>query len=452
MGEVKLISEFYVRPQAEVNKSNQKYYLVPSELNLLLLSYLKCGYLYKKPQDFNTVLYFEKLKLSLSMALVHFYPLGGQLVTETYEHDHSSRIFVDFSKGRGVKVIHAIAPDLRLDDIISPNNDIPMVVRSFFSFNDQLINYDGHIQPLALFQVTELKDGVFLGISINHCLVDGTSAVHFLSTWSKFFMSSSSLPPSISHVPIIRPSFLNNIQTNNKLPYIKPSEFVIRTTPNNGIRERIFHFSNNTIAMLKCKANSQASHYQHKISSLQAISAFIWRSISRARNLHSNNLTSCTMITDLRPRFTPPLSRHCFGCFLNEAAVTVNITDLLSNNLGWAASLLHEKVIRLDDKVARHVFCKSPELEISCNASSGPNPVIVVGSPRLDLYGCEYGLGRPLGVIIGADNDDGEITISSSSKLDGSMDVQVSLASYAMNALLLDQEFMSFTSYIKSTL
>ncbi|CAO2832014.1 unnamed protein product [Amaranthus hypochondriacus] len=466
MGEVKLISEFYVRRQAEVKKSDEKYYLVPSELNLLLLNYSKFGYLYKKPQDFNSLLFFEKLKLSLSIALDHFYPLGGQLATESYENDHSSRIYVDFSKGQGAKVIYAIAPNLRLDDIMSPNNDIPIVVRSFFSVDDESINYDGHTKPLTLIQVTELKDGVYIGISVNHCLVDGFSYIHFVNTWSEIFMSSSS-SSSISHEPMIRPSYLNNIQTDNKLPYINQSEFVIKMVPNIYIRERIFHFTNTTIAMLKSKANSQASHYQHKISSLQAISAFIWRSISRARvtanisdllsnkqitNLHSNDLTSCVVVANLRPRFNPPLSQYCFGCLFTSATVTANISDLLSNNLGWAASLLHTEVNSIDDKEGRQAYSETPELVLPCNASSGPNPVFIVGSPILDFYGCEFGLGTPLSVINGGDNEDGKIAIFPSSKNDKSMDVKVALASSAMNALLLDPEFISLTSNIKSAL
>ena len=48
MGEVKLISECYIRSQNEVNKSKEKYYLNSSELNIILLNNAKRSYLYNK--------------------------------------------------------------------------------------------------------------------------------------------------------------------------------------------------------------------------------------------------------------------------------------------------------------------------------------------------------------------------------------------------------------------
>lgn len=63
--------------------------------------------------------------------------------------------------------------DMAISDIISPT-DVPLVVQSFFD-HDRAVNHDGHERPLLSIQVTELVDGVFIGCSMNHAIVDGTS-------------------------------------------------------------------------------------------------------------------------------------------------------------------------------------------------------------------------------------------------------------------------------------
>jgi hypothetical protein len=67
-----------------------------------------------------------------------------------------------------VEILHAVA------DVIPPDSDVPRLVRSFFPL-DQAVNYDGHELPLFAVQVTQLRDGVFLGFAYNHALSDGTA-------------------------------------------------------------------------------------------------------------------------------------------------------------------------------------------------------------------------------------------------------------------------------------
>lgn len=61
----------------------------------------------------------ERLKRSLSIALVHFYPLADQFVTNKSEEEHACLIFIDCTKGPEARLIHAKYADLSVSDILS---------------------------------------------------------------------------------------------------------------------------------------------------------------------------------------------------------------------------------------------------------------------------------------------------------------------------------------------
>ncbi|GJU10361.1 uncharacterized acetyltransferase-like protein [Tanacetum coccineum] len=75
--------------------------------------------------------------------------------------------------------------NVTIDDVLTPK-DVPVIVQSFFN-HDKAIDYDGREKSLLSIQVTELKDGVFIGCSINHMVVDGSSYWHFFNSWSEVF-------------------------------------------------------------------------------------------------------------------------------------------------------------------------------------------------------------------------------------------------------------------------
>ncbi|MFS7911106.1 putative shikimate O-hydroxycinnamoyltransferase [Helianthus anomalus] len=75
------------------------------------------------------------------------------------------------------------------------------------------------------------------------------------------------------------------------------------------LRERIFQFSSNSLSKLKAKVNYECN--TTKISTLQALSAFVWRSVTRAQRLPRELETSCRM-ADNRERLSPPLPETYF--------------------------------------------------------------------------------------------------------------------------------------------
>ncbi|RZC05711.1 putative acetyltransferase [Glycine soja] len=129
--------------------------------------------------------------------------------------------------------------------------------------------------PLLSIQVTELVDAVFIGCSMNHVIGHATD------------------------VPIDNRWFPKDCAPPINLPFKHHDEIISRyETPL--LRERSFHFSAESIAKLKAKANSESN--TPKISSFQSLSALVWRS---------------------------------------------NLQGLLEKGLGWAAWKLHQAVARV---------------------------------------------------------------------------------------------------------
>ncbi|KAL0451046.1 UNVERIFIED_CONTAM: hypothetical protein Slati_1661000 [Sesamum latifolium] len=76
-----------------------------------------------------------------------------------------------------------------------PDRDIPPAYRKFFQF-DNTLSYAGHDKPLAAVQVTELNDAVFVGCTVNHAVVDGTSFWNFFNTFAEMARGAKKISKS----------------------------------------------------------------------------------------------------------------------------------------------------------------------------------------------------------------------------------------------------------------
>ncbi|KNA04600.1 hypothetical protein SOVF_198180 [Spinacia oleracea] len=446
---VKLISECFVRPESE---SEKYHYLSPLALKLLWLGNTQYGILFLTSTSKSK--FFNKLKVSLSHALVHFYPLGGRLVSKNDE-EGSCSIFVDCHSGPGARLIHASALDMSVSDIVNPYNDdydVPLVVESFFDLGERQVNYDGHTRALLSVQMTELADGLFIGCCINHCVGDGTSLSLFLNMLSHIFVAGVDDVTTLPRLPVFKsPPSLSAGYPTIKLPLMEANDFISQFDESQLLRDGIFPFSVASMAKLKSKANTEANNTSPLISSFKALCGFLWISITRARNLSLDEETTFAIAVNIRSRLDPPLSPDFFANSFVGAAVTAKVGELLKNGLGWAAMLIHEEVEKVDDKAARQALVlphgKTPIMESPGFISFGPNRVVIGGSPWFGFYGAEFGLGKPVAVRTGYTNRaDGKLTAMPGRHGPGSVDLQVGLMPQYMSALLLDQEFINYVS------
>ncbi|PWA63744.1 transferase, Chloramphenicol acetyltransferase-like domain protein [Artemisia annua] len=407
------VSECFIKPPPNLqNHSNQPIHLTPFELLVLNIGYIQNGLLFAKPenQNFSIVVFLNNLQHALSATLTHFYPLAARLATQKQENPPSYVICIDPKNSPGVKFIYATTT-ATINDILTSTYLSPLV-HSLFDLSDA-INHDGHTLPLLSIQVTELIDGVFVGVSLNHVVADGTTFWHFMATWSEIFMLTERDSYLISRPPVYK-----RCDPIINLPFTHHEQFTQRLGPTNLLKERFFHFTSNSVSSLKAKANAECN--TTKISSLQAVSALLWRCMTRARHLPHDAKTVCRIVINNRPRVDPPL-------------------------LGWAALRLHEAENHNDSMVKSFVesWIKSPVIYQE-SGRFDPGVAHVSNSPKFDMYGCEFGLGKALAVRSGSTNKkDGRMIMYPGREGGGSMDVEVCLLPEYMVEFECDEELTS---------
>ncbi|CAL9229566.1 unnamed protein product [Arabidopsis halleri] len=351
--EVKIISKCFVKPKTLPEKWKEPYHFSPMDHVMLSMHYIQKGLLFLKPsfsesgnavtpKEFMDTL-LQKLKDSLATTIIHFYPLAGRLSTLKTDNPRFHSVFVDCNNSPGAGFIHAES-DLSVSGILG-SKYVPLVVQSLFDHQKSL-NRDGHTMSLLSVKVTELVDGVFIGLSMNHSIGDGSSFWHFFNSSSEIFNSQEETIDNNNNKllclknPLIFGEVSGPIYS---LPFSEPDKSISRfETP--VLNERIFHFSSEKLRLLKSKANQECG--TTNISSFQSLTAFIWRSITRARKLPNDQDTTCRLVdgTRSRTRMNPPLPNDYFGVYISPVHTTTKTGNLLENEFGWAALKLHQAV------------------------------------------------------------------------------------------------------------
>ncbi|CAH2073659.1 unnamed protein product [Thlaspi arvense] len=448
LSEVEIISQCFVQPKTHHEKSKEPYHLSAMDHVMLSVQYIQKGLLFLKPsitsdsddavkaKDFMGP-FLEKLKDSLAITLVHFYPLAGRLSTLKTDDARSYSVFVDCNNSPGAGFIHAQS-DLSVADIVG-SKYVPLVVQSFFDHH-KAVDIDGQTMSLLSVKVTELVDGVFIGMSMNHSIGDGSSFWQFFNSLSETFNSHDSTLLCLKNPPIFR-------EVNGpicRLPF-SPLDESIPRSESPVLKERMFHFSAETLKSLKSKANQECG--TTKISSFQSLAAFMWRSITRARKLPNDQETTCRFSAGNRSRMSPPLPPNHFGVYVSLAIKTTKIGNLLGKEFGWAALELHQAVTQHNgEAIASQVDgWLNSLLELQSAGFSDPNLVHMGSSPRFNKYGSEFGMGKAVAARSGYNSKyDGKASAYPGREGGGSIDLEVCLLPQFMEALESDQEFMSF--------
>ncbi|KAJ6348156.1 hypothetical protein OIU76_004603 [Salix suchowensis] len=379
--------------------------LTQCDLKLLLVGAIQKGLLFIKPkslEDQNSLIH--HLKTSLSRTLDFFNPLAGRLAT--VEHDDSTVSFFIDCNNAGAQFVHAAADGVTMADILHPVY-VPPIVHSFFPLNG-VLNYEAVSKPLLAVQVTELADGIFVGCTMNHAAVDGTSFWNFFNSWSEIHRGLD----QISNTPVL---------------------------------ERW-----EKIAMLKAKANAEAA--STSISSLQSLLAHIWRATTRTRLVEHDKETNLLLLIGLRTRLQPPLPGSYCGNAVVTGIVTLRTGEILEHGLGFVALEINKVVSS---------YTKNKLKDALESSLKNPGPLTMAGiafnkslaissSPRHNVYGPDFGWGRAVAVRSGSANKfDGKVTLFPGLE-EGSMDIELSVLPETLKALENDLEFMDAVTIISS--
>ncbi|ESQ31199.1 hypothetical protein EUTSA_v10004238mg [Eutrema salsugineum] len=432
MADVVVISESIIRPD-EVS-DRVKIHLTPWDLFFLGSEYPQRGLLFPQPDPETQII--SQLKSSLAAALKIFYPFAGRL-TKIKNEDETVSFCIDCD-GSGVKFVHASAKTVSVSDVLEPaGGNVPDFLDRFFPANG-VKSCEGISESLIAFQVTKLKDGVFIGFGYNHMVADGSSFWNFFNTWSQICSTGKNFSPLL-----LRGWFLDGIEYPIRIPISETVSSPIRVVPSSLLQEKVFRFTSRNISELKSKANGEVSPDDRKISSLQAISAHMWRSIIKNSDLNPEEVIHCKLLMDMRRRLNPPLEKECFGNVVGFATATTTAGEMLSNGLGWAALQINKTVgsqTNEEFRVFAENWVKKPIIPNHVAVSS--NSIIVASSPWFNVFGNDFGWGKPIAVRAGPGNtSDGKLIVYPGID-QGNIEIQTCLSSHVLEKLSTDAEFL----------
>ena len=414
--------------------------LTPWDLQLLSIGPIQKGLLFLKPTAAqekkllaNTLV--DHLKISFSRALEFFPPLAGCLGV-IKNNDNTSSFFIDCNNA-GAHFIHAAVENITISDILEPVC-VPRIVHSFFPLKG-VCNYQGISEPLLAVQVTELVDGFFIGCSMNHTVADGSSFWDFFNSWSEISRGLG----NISQPPALTRWFPSDIDCPIRIPFSMKLMDEKSVVP--PVQERVFRFTKEKIAELKAKANAEMS--STSISSLQALLAHLWRAVVRCQHMEANQEVKYMVVASARPRLQPPLPAGYFGNTIYGEIVTITAGELVGQTLGWVAWKINRKIaLQTNDEIRNFLMCWVKKPKLLAISSYPNNTLFTTSSPRFNVYGNDFGWGKPVAVRSGsADKSDGKITLFPGAE-EGSIDIEVCLSPETLLALGDDEEFMEAIS------
>ncbi|CAO2164678.1 unnamed protein product [Urochloa humidicola] len=426
-------------------------HLTPWDLRLITIDYIQKGILLPNPPVSGDDLV-NALQASFSRALARFYPFAGRLASE--EHGDGTVSVSLRCTGGGAEFVHAVAPDVTVAGVVSKLYT-PPVVWDFYAMA-LVLGADAAIDqlPVMAVQVTELADGVFIGITLNHSVGDGTAFWHFFNTWSEIHRRAAagddiddlSTPP-----PFLGRWFPETCPVPIPMPFSK-LEDIVKPFERTTVQECFFTFSAASVKNLKAQANANIAGTAAAgatISSLQAVLAHLWRAVCRARRLPPEQATFYSVVVGCRGRVSGIPAGYVGNAMVFGRAVAT-AGEVEEKGLGWTAWLLNRAVASFDEAGMRESlkrWVKEPDFTYMGNLSSAGTALVTGSSPRFDVFGNDFGWGKPVAVRSGAGNKaDGKATVFEGPERGGSMSLEVCIAPDALARLVADEEFMAAVS------
>ncbi|XP_062190936.1 uncharacterized acetyltransferase At3g50280-like [Phragmites australis] len=418
-------------------------HLTPWDLQMLTVDYIQKGVLLPKPPAGGEHLV-ERLASSFARTLALFYPFAGRLVVNESGGNKSVTVSLHCT-GDGAEFVHAVAvPDITVAEITGSLH-VPRIVRSFFPF-DGLVGADAVAGscPVLAAQVTELADGVFIAMSLNHGVADGTTFWNLFNTWSEISRSCGDADRVSTPAPVLDRWFPDTCPVPVPLPFAKLQD-VVRRFHGPPVEECFFTFSAESIMKLKARANAEmAGAATASISSLQSLLAHLWRSVTRARRIPRQQETSYTVLVGCRGRVKRVPHAYA-GNAVVRCTAKATASEILENGLGWTAWQLNRAVASQDEAALVESVASWHRVPRFAYLEGWWHPTVVVtgNSPRFDVYGNDFVWGRPVAVRSGGANKvDGRATVYEGRDGGCSMGMELCLAPEALARLVADDEFM----------
>ncbi|EFJ28058.1 BAHD family acyltransferase, clade I, partial [Selaginella moellendorffii] len=403
MEEVRIVSVQMVAPAEPPNPSSfrESIKLTLYDRAMRFALYQKRILFYNPVEPSSIDCHIQSLKGSLAQALVSFYPLAGRLSSSSLEIDCST-LSVQFTEA---------VTDATLGDLAIRPSKPSLTLRFHTRF--------------FLDQVTRFADGgISVAIAFSHQVCDGVSGWHFFNSWAQIARDGVLRNPPVVSYEVeeqdmeleeafeVAASIGYKVKKSASSPrdLSKLRESISSRSMPQQLDVRLFRLDQSHISELKsrCLEETRAS-----FSSYEVVCAYFWTLTARHRGLRPDQEAAIAILFDSRGRFAK-VPEFYLGNAIATAIVSARVEDLTSKGIGYAAGLLHDAIVSMDEKknqaqlkFMNHVMQTGFITEMEIDQASFS---LVVSSPRHPVYETDFGFGRPAGVTFGTnDLSDGKI-------------------------------------------
>ncbi|KAI5062217.1 hypothetical protein GOP47_0022756 [Adiantum capillus-veneris] len=350
------------------------------------------------------------LKDSLASALVEFFPWAGRCFEQ-----ENGRLALDCNDA-GVPFIEAYV-DLPFSTLENDGFQYQPFFKNMAPHGD-VVRWSGPDLPLLSVQVTRFlnDEGFVLGIGHSHIVADGSSLWHFMKSWEE--ENDKAGPPFPEGVG----SHLELAQYN-------------------------FHFTSEMVRKLKNMATASYPTGHVPFSSLQALSAHMWRHMIEATDVDESRNSGFFLMANMRSRMKPPLPEGYFGNAINREGTIARKGELQQESLGATALRIQRLIEMLDETLMRTLYGKVEVLPLIKIMEEMDFSIVMFqlsSSPRFPVYDVDFGWGPPLSVQCPRIRGDGEMVWFPGQKGGGSIDISLALPKPAMERLRHNEGFLSF--------
>lgn len=321
--------------------------------------------------------------------------------------------------------------------------------------------------PLLAVQVTTCHQGGYVVVVMcSHAVVDGNCAWQFVNSWAQVSRGEQISRPfdfsSRENIINLKPH--TDLQTSlielpptwkkqEVLPHVGLVSHRLWATPI-ASKHLFLKVHPEHVKILKSQLAQEDDHdlvhadgsSPARFSSFVAISALLWRTIIRARNIpHSQDSRFMTVI-DCRQRCNN-LPKTYFGNAILDTVSVANVGELLQRTISFAATTIHNTLQKFSAGVYIQSFSNMMEQNkhFALTAENrGDRDVWTAGMIHNPLSACDFGSGNPCCIKFDVQRRSSIIMWCPKSKPSDAWTLVFKGPLDVADRLLQDPEFMSF--------
>lgn len=142
------------------------------------------------------------------------------------------------------------------------------------------------------------------------------------------------------------------------------------------------------------------------------------------------------------------MPKEYFGNAIFLVTLTATAADLVKKGIGWVALQINKKVTNQNNEEVKKWYenwIEKPEV-VKKEGKLERNGIGVSSSPRFNMYGNDFGWGKPVAIRSGISHKYKPMFTFFAGADDGDMDIEACLFPETLIAMGNDEEFMEFVA------